>query len=1758
MKNGFYRLIALLLCAVVLLGLGSPAAAASQAVPSLTGLSADKAMYAPGETATFTVDIDNSGGEAWNGTLHFQIYHLENAVAALDVPVSVPADAKTTCTAQWVLPGQDFTGYLVKAYFNEETWATTGLDCSSDFTVFPRYGYVSDYTADTAQAQAEIRALSDRYHINAYQLYDWMWRHETLIQRSGTEAADSWQDLFGRTISVQTIRDYISAIHSRNGAAMAYVMSYAAREGYTDKGIDPSAGLFTDQGHESQLNVDFGDGATYLWLFDPANEIWQQTMTAQYTDAVNTLGFDGLQIDQMGQRNNVYDYRGQKVYLEDTFSDFVNAAKVALTANNAEKDAVTFNIVDGTVNGWAMDDVTRNADTDFNFSEIWWLSNSYNDIKNYIEQVRSQSGGKALVLAAYMNYNDNCGTVYEAENAALDGTSVNTDHTGYTGSGFVDGFAEAGDSVTFTVTAPEDGLYAFVFRYANAGSGATRKVYVDGTILDQVSFKTLSSWDDWAQDANCSTYLTAGTHTVRLSYDTGCAGAINLDSLTLGTFDAHSVRLADAAFAASGAYHIELGAGQGQGTMLSHEYYPMNAKVMDSALQGAMERHYDFITAYENLLYAPEIAYADTGTQYLTIANEAVSGSGEAGKIWYIARQREDYSILHLINLTGEDDTQWRNATAAPATKENLAVRYYLGENAAVSGVYLASPDRDGCQSTSLSYTTGADEKGSYVAFTVPSLEYWDMIYIRRSNGSDTVFEAENALKTGVAVDTDHAGYTGTGFVDQFAEQGDSVGFTVSVPEDGAYTLRLRYANGSGSEAARSVIVDGTYANKAYFVAQSDWDTWATAEVGIDLPAGVHTVVLYYGDYEYGAINLDSMELTSRSETTRSLYLNNWKNLVAIWQDAFVNQATAVNADGPGLYELRYYDGTASGNYNTNLIRNYSTFLRDETAQVSYTTGSKFSSSGYFDQGGVLVNTYRSYDGAALPVTLSKQYAFVPNEQFLVVRYDLTNPGDSARTVDLLDMLHIRNETGANVSAAYSAGDHTVRYDLSGAGLPYLAHGVLSTEALSGYQVADDTQSTGTAGSPWHSFNANGSLNGNGSVTCADISSGLSAAVTLAPGQTQTLYFYVAAAGTEDALNAAIAKVTNASGDHWMETTRSAYAAWLAEGRTPELGEDKLNDAYKSISVFMKQSIVPGTNADGNVRFAAFPATTNPSAYSYKVWARDSAVTAMGLDATGHLREAENYWTWLADRQITTDEGSWKKPGTFWTCYWVWDNGPVSFVEPEFDSIGMFLVGAYRHYEQLTGSAKTAFLEKIWPAYRRSADYVLNNITDAGFGPADCSIWEEQNEYNAFTQALYVAGLDAAQHMAAAKGLQEVADLYNGGASTIRTAILRDDTASPKGLWNTESQRFNRAVNLDGTANTTYDSSSDVLISYGVVDAESSRAKSHIDGILENLGHDTYGVARYENDGFYHRMPWDPGGNEAYEDEPSWPQMAMWIAMYELQSGYKAYRTNAYRRLQWFVDRTAEGYMPQGECFSNITRKPHLSTMCEPITGAAYLMAALAYDGQFDMRIYGPQVNAGAYRAVTMHDGCVGDWTQWAGVPYYTDPVGDASGSYDLKRVYLANDGGNVYLRLDLDGWTLPGYQAEEVFAVQIYADGGTGTAMTTTMTGGEMTHSMRSMVMRSSDSGDYCRYTAGSDGWTLAGTVESVLAPQWEVNSGRMELAIPFASLGNGALAAGDWTNLHIVLLQKNGADWVEADAFDAHYRITADGSEWLKGNFQ
>ncbi|WMJ22508.1 glycoside hydrolase family 66 protein [Paludicola sp. MB14-C6] len=1745
-------------------------------VKVINNVSTDKARYEPGSNAVISVDLVNATTTSWNGVITLEITHLNNLVQTLTQSTSIAANQSKSITFTWQLPTNDFTGYLVKASSSADDFSTTAIDCSSNVSRFPRYGYIADFPQGQTQAQSDamISELTKDYHINAFQFYDWMWRHETLIKRQNGVVSPTWNDLFNRTISWQTILNNISSVHSNNAKAMAYVMSYAAREGYEQYGINPAQGLYSDKSHANQLNVDFGNGQTYLKLFNPKDRLWQNKMVQEYADAINTAGFDGLQMDQMGQRNNVYDYLGRPVYLEDTFSDLVNASKSHLTKNNSQKNAVTFNIVDGTVNGWALNDVAANANTDFSFSEIWWKSNSYNDMKNYIEQVREKTDGKALVLAAYMNYKDNCGLKYEAENAIRYNTNIATNHTGYTGTGFVDSFDTIGDSVSFPITIQEAGNYSFVFRYANSiGSTANRNIYVDGSLIGRVDCKNLPSWDSWAHDASIASYLSVGTHTIKIAYDSNNIGAINLDSLTLGTFDENSVRLANATFAASGASHIELGTGKTHANMLSHEYYPSNGKSMRKSLRDAMSKQYDFITAYENLLYDADINYSDGGLQNISISGEQVTGSGESNKIWYINRQKDDYQILHLINLTGENDTEWRNATNTPVMKNNMAVKYYVGPNANISNVYVASPDYNQCISQELTFTTGVDDKGTYVSFTVPKLEYWDMIYLKRNiqSPSLSIYEAESAVKSGVAVNTNHSGYTGTGFVDCFGENYDTVTFTVNALKDADYSLKFRYANASGGEATRAILVDGKFINKAYFKSLANWDTWGYAELGVALTKGPHTIVVLYDQYQTGPINLDHMLLNVKEESARSLYLNNWKDTVAIWQDTFTNQNTPLNGSGPGLYELRYFDGNVNSNYNVNNIKNYSSFLRDQASSVAYTTGTKFASSGYFNGDGILVNEYNTYDNNSLPVKMTRNFAFVPEKNFIIVKYDFTNPSTSQKAVKVLDMLHPNNKmTSQNISANYNPITKTTIINMSNSQQPYLAHGILDATGSFSYQVANDTISNlnNQACSPWHTFNNNGTIQNNSSVTCADISTAYAKELSLPAGSTQSVYFYVAIAKDNSAINATINEAIAHDGAYWMQYTASKYHDWLNSGKHTNYEEKSLNDAYNNILVTTKQSTVPGDitiNGTTKSKFAACPATTNPSAYSYKVWARDSAVTAMSLDATGHLKEAGNYWTWLADRQIKTDEGSWKKPGTFWTCYSIWDNSPISFVEPEYDSIGMFLVGAYKHYEFLPTNEKAEFLNKIWPSYKLSADYVLNNITSAGFGPADCSIWEEQSEFNSFTQALYVAGLDAAQYMASAMGRQDIADMYNGGASAMRTAIQRDDTAYPKGLWNVAEQYFNRAVSLNGNANTIHDSSSNVLIPYGVIDATSSRAKSHIDKTLAALAHDTYGIARYENDGFYHRMPWDPGGNEALEDEPSWPQMAMWVAMYEIQSGYQSYKANAYERLKWFVSRTAKGYMPQGECCSNITLKPLVSTMCEPITGAAYLMTALAYENQFDMRVFSPQANAGANKNITIVNGCAGDWEQWSNIPYYVDRTGDAALSdknYDMERVYLANDSDNLYCRIDTVGRNLPGYQSSDKFAVQVYSEDFASTANSTNtgIYGNGFTHNMSYMLTRSNQNSDYKKYSVSNNTWIQQANVANIIAPQWETNSGRIEMAIPFSALSStGAVGDNNWANLVIVLTKETSPGvWTQMDTLAIHYRKTGSGIEWIKGNFE
>ncbi|MER6736056.1 PQQ-dependent sugar dehydrogenase [Streptomyces puniciscabiei] len=126
-------------------------------------------------------------------------------------------------------------------------------------------------------------------------------------------------------------------------------------------------------------------------------------------------------------------------------------------------------------------------------------------------------------------------TDYQAEDALISQGAVATNHTGYTGTGFVDYTNVKGSYVEFTVGAASAGPASVTLRYAN-GTAADRPMdlSVNGTVVaPAVSFPGTADWNTWAAKSVTVT-LKAGSNKIRATATTANGGP-NLDRLSLGT-----------------------------------------------------------------------------------------------------------------------------------------------------------------------------------------------------------------------------------------------------------------------------------------------------------------------------------------------------------------------------------------------------------------------------------------------------------------------------------------------------------------------------------------------------------------------------------------------------------------------------------------------------------------------------------------------------------------------------------------------------------------------------------------------------------------------------------------------------------------------------------------------------------------------------------------------------------------------------------------------------------------------------------------------------------------------------------------------------------------------------------------------------------------------------------------------------------------------------------------------------------------------
>ncbi|MFE7170627.1 PQQ-dependent sugar dehydrogenase [Streptomyces sp. NPDC057616] len=126
-------------------------------------------------------------------------------------------------------------------------------------------------------------------------------------------------------------------------------------------------------------------------------------------------------------------------------------------------------------------------------------------------------------------------TDYQAESARISQGTVATNHTGYTGTGFVDYTNVTGSYVEFTVSAASAGTAAVTFRYAN-GTAVDRPMdlSVGGTVVASgVSFPATADWNTWVT-RTVDLPLKAGSNTVRATATTDNGGP-NLDRISVGT-----------------------------------------------------------------------------------------------------------------------------------------------------------------------------------------------------------------------------------------------------------------------------------------------------------------------------------------------------------------------------------------------------------------------------------------------------------------------------------------------------------------------------------------------------------------------------------------------------------------------------------------------------------------------------------------------------------------------------------------------------------------------------------------------------------------------------------------------------------------------------------------------------------------------------------------------------------------------------------------------------------------------------------------------------------------------------------------------------------------------------------------------------------------------------------------------------------------------------------------------------------------------
>jgi pectate lyase len=188
-------------------------------------------------------------------------------------------------------------------------------------------------------------------------------------------------------------------------------------------------------------------------------------------------------------------------------------------------------------------------------------------------------------------------------------------------------------------------------------------------------------------------------------------------------------------------------------------------------------------------------------------------------------------------------------------------------------------------------------------------------------NAQHTTYEAELANTiSGAAIENEHAGFTGSGYVNFDNQPGGFITWNVNMLEDTIQTFYFVFANGGGSARPMQLMINDTVVEEALnFSTTMAWTNYDTVSVNSLLITGLNEIKLT-GFGSEGGPNLDKMMVTGL--TGPNLYQLNLSGIGGTItadplreyyvQDSMVT-LTAIADEG---YEFSYWLGDINGNEN--------------------------------------------------------------------------------------------------------------------------------------------------------------------------------------------------------------------------------------------------------------------------------------------------------------------------------------------------------------------------------------------------------------------------------------------------------------------------------------------------------------------------------------------------------------------------------------------------------------------------------------------------------------------------------------------------------------------------------------------------------------------------------------------------------------------------------------------------------------------------